>query len=291
MRPDGEREVARRNGSVVRQRQLGRTLRELREEAGLTLEEAAPRLDWSTSKLSRIEIAQQSIDVHGVRSMLDLYGVGGERWTQILELTRQARERGWWRAYGLTGLGYVAIETEATLVRDFTLGFVPGLLQTADYAHALFTASLNRRTDAQRENQIAVRMIRQERLTSTEHPLALVAIVEESVLYRPVGGAEVMRAQHIHLMEAAELPTVTLQVLPGDIGAHPGLDGAFTLLSFGELDEPDVAYVEHPMGAVHLQKEADVARATLVFDGLRSDALSPTDSGALIRRLVEGSQA
>jgi len=262
MRPDGEREVARRNGSVVRQRQLGRTLRELREEAGLTLEEAAPRLDWSTSKLSRIEIAQQSIDVHGVRSMLDLYGVGGERWTQILELTRQARERGWWRAYGLDSHGYVGLETESSLVRDFTVGYVPGLLQTADYARALSHASLYRRSDAQLENDITVRMIRQERLTSDEHPLELVAIVEESVLHRPVGGRDVMRTQLVHLADAAELATVTFQVLPTSIGAHPGLDSGFTVLTFEGLDEPDLAYVEHPMGAVHIEKEADVARAS-----------------------------
>jgi transcriptional regulator with XRE-family HTH domain len=281
--------VARRNGSVVRQRQLGRTLRELREEAGLTLEEAAPRLDWSTSKLSRIEIAQQSIDVHGVRSMLDLYGVGGERWTQIIELTREARQRGWWRAYGPDGLGYVALETEATLVRDYTLAFVPGLLQTADYARALFTGSHHRRTETDLANEITVRMIRQERLTSVDHPLELVAIVEESVLHRPVGGAEVMHAQLAHLVAAAELATVTLQVLSTTVGAHAGLDGAFTVLSFDELGEPDLAYVEHVMGAVKLQKELEVARARLVFDRLRSDALSPADSAALLRRLVEES--
>jgi transcriptional regulator with XRE-family HTH domain len=271
---------------VVRQRQLGRTLRELREEAGLTLEEAAPRLDWSTRKLSRIEIAQQSIDVHGVRSMLDLYGVGGERWTAIIELTREARQRGWWRAYGLDDRGYIGLETEASLVRDFTLAYVPGLLQTADYARALFRSSLIRRTDAELDRYVTVRMIRQERLTSLEHGLELVAIVDESVLSRPVGNPGVMRAQLAHLVAAADEPTVTFQVLPTGVGAHPGLDGAFTLLSFSELGEPDMAYVEHPMGAVHLEKESDVARATLVFDRLRSAALSPTDSVALIQRLV-----
>jgi transcriptional regulator with XRE-family HTH domain len=283
----GSVRVARRNGSVVRQRQLGRTLRELREEAGLTLEEAAPRLDWSTSKLSRIEIAQQSIDVHGVRSMLDLYGVGGERWTQIIELTRDARQRGWWRAYGIDDQGYVPLETEASTVRDFTVSYVPGLLQTADYAREVFRSSLIRRTAAELDNAITIRMIRQERLSSTEHPLELVAIVEEAVLRRPVGGPTVLRAQLAHIVQAAGLDLVTFQVLPLGVGAHPGMSAAFAILSFDGLGEPDIVYVEHPIGAVQLQKETDVARAKLVFDRLRSDALSPADSVALVQGLVD----
>ncbi|MCW2632556.1 MAG: Transcriptional regulator [Pseudonocardia sp.] len=279
--------MARRNGSVVRQRQLGRTLRELREEAGLTLEEAAPRLDWSTSKLSRIEIAQQSIDVHGVRSMLDLYGVGGDRWNQIIELTRDARQRGWWRAYGIDDQGYVPLETEASTVRDFTVSYVPGLLQTADYAREVFRSSLIRRTAAELDNAITIRMIRQERLSSTEHPLELVAIVEEAVLRRPVGGPTVLRAQLAHIVQAAGLDLVTFQVLPLGVGAHPGMSAAFAILSFDGLGEPDIVYVEHPIGAVQLQKETDVARAKLVFDRLRSDALSPADSVALVQGLVD----
>jgi transcriptional regulator with XRE-family HTH domain len=279
--------VAARNGSTGVRRQLGRRLRLLREQAGLTLEEAAPALDWSTSKLSRIENAQQRVDTHGVRSMLDLYGVGGDQWGELIELTRLAWQRGWWRAYGLDDKGYVPLETEASLVRDFTVCYVPGLLQTADYARALFLASLTRRTEEQLENAIAVRMIRQRRLTSADDPLELVAIIDESVLLRPVGGRPVMATQLERLIEAAALDTVTLQVLPIGVGAHPAMTAVFTLLSFGELNEPDMAYVEHPMGAVHLSKERDVARATLVFDRLRSDALSPVDSVVLIRRVLE----
>ena len=275
------------NGSTGLRRQLSRRLKLLREQAGLTLDEAAPALDWSTSKLSRIENADQLVDVHGVRSMLDLYGVGGERWTELIELTRAARQRGWWRAYGLDDKGYVPLEAEASLVRDFTVCFVPGLLQTADYARALFQASLTRRTDEQLENTIAVRMIRQRRLTSTDDRLELVAIVDESVLHRPIGGRAVMVEQLAELIRAAALDTVTLQVLPTSVGAHPAMTGVFTALSFGEHSAPDMVYVEHPMGAIHLNKERDAARATLVFDRLRSDALSPADSVTLIRQVAE----
>jgi len=268
----------------VRRRQLARQLRELRDEAGLTLEEAAPQLDWSTSTLSRIETAQQSVDVHGVRSMLDLYGVGGERWTELVELTRAARRKRWWHAYQLENMEYVPLEAEASLVRDFTVCYVPGLLQTADYARVLFQTSVVRRTEAETQALVELRMMRQHRLTSTEDQLELVAIIDESVLQRPVGGPGVMAVQLARLVDVARLPTVTLQVLPTCVGAHPGMPGVFTVLSFSELGEPDMAYVEHPLGALQFETEADVARATLVFDRLRSLALSPADSSALIEQ-------
>ncbi len=276
------------NGAVVRRRILGRRLRELREEAGMTLEAAAPALDWSMSTLSRIETAKQTVDVHGVRSMLDLYDIGGDRWDELVALAREARQKGWWRAYGL-GVrdSYVGFETEASLVRDFTLAYVPGLLQTAAYARALFAAGLVRRTEAEIENAVAVRMIRQERLTAAEDPLELVAILDEAVLHRPVGGPAVLRAQLDHLARAAALPSVTLQVLPTALGAHPALALAFTVLSFGDLGEPDLAYVEHTLGALYLEKEEDVARATLFFDRLRSEALGLAESAALIRRVAD----
>lgn len=110
-----------RNGSTIRQRQLARMLRQLREEAGLTLEEAAPKLDWSTSKLGRIETARQGVDVHGVRSMLDLYDVGGDRWTELVELASSARQKGWWHAFGVREQGYVSLETDAAVVHDYQL--------------------------------------------------------------------------------------------------------------------------------------------------------------------------
>lgn len=271
-----------RNGTSVRRRMLGRRLRLLREEAGLTLDAAAPALDWSVSKLSRIEIAQQAVDVHGVRSMLDLYGMGGEQWAELTALAREAGRRGWWRAYGIGDNSYVGFETEAAQVQEFASGIVPGLLQVSGYSEALFHASPVRRTEAEVQREVAVRMIRQERLTSADDELRLVAIVAEAVLHNPVGGAEVLRAQLDHLVTAAALETVSLQVLPTAIGAHSALASGFSVLSFGDLGEPDMAYVEHALGAVHIEKEADVARARLKFDQLRSLALAPAESLALI---------
>jgi hypothetical protein len=273
---------------MIRRRVLARQLRMLREEAGLTLEQAAPKLDFSVSKLSRIENAQVLIDVHWVRGMLDLYDVGGDRWTELIELAREAQRPGWWRAYGLGNNSYIAFETEASRLQEFTASYVPGILQTADYARALMLAVPLRRTAEQLENEVAARMYRQHRLSSVENPLELIAVIDESALHRPVGGSVVIREQLSHVAVLAELDTVTVHVLPNAVGAHAALSSGFNILNFGDLGEPDMAYVEHTLGALSLDKDGDVARARLTFDRLLSDALDPAESLELVRQLAGG---
>ncbi|OLT03981.1 hypothetical protein BJF90_24765 [Pseudonocardia sp. CNS-004] len=275
-----------RSGALVRRRQLARVLREMRQKAGFTIEAAAPRLDFSPSKLSRIENAHQGVDVHVVRTMMDIFGVGGDRWNEILDLTRAAGAKGWWRAYGLDDHGYVPLEAEASAVREYAVNCLPGLLQTAEYARSLFESSGHIGSPAVRENDVAIRMIRQDRLRDPENPLTLDAVIEESALRRMIGDADIMCAQLAQVVEAAELDSVTIQVLPADVGAHQGVTGAFTLLSFEGLGEPDIGYVEHPMGSVHIEKAGDVARGRLVFDHLRRLALGQEESAALIERVA-----
>jgi transcriptional regulator with XRE-family HTH domain len=277
---------AKRNGASIRRRILARRLRELREQAGLTLEEAAPPLDSSMSKLSRIENGQQKADVHLVKSMLDLFDAGGDQWTELLTMAREAAKPGWYRAYGLGDNSYISYETEAVRVQEYALGFIPGLLQVRDYARALYDSSMVLRTAEERERALEVRMIRQGRLRSADDPLHLVAILDEAVLRNPIGGLAAQQAQLAHLVAAVELSTVDLQVLPAASGAHGGLGSGFVVLHFGDLGEPDMAYVEHALGATHLVKEPDVTRARLVFDQLRSLALGPAESMAFIRRVA-----
>jgi transcriptional regulator with XRE-family HTH domain len=175
-----------RNGSQVRRRVLARELRGLREAAGLTLDEAAAKLDVAPSTLSRTESGQQQISVHVVKSMLDVYGAD-DRWDELLRLARASRQRGWWQAFGLGERTHlVGLETEATRVRVFTPNLLPGLLQTADYARALFVAALAWDSGPALENAVAVRMIRQERLVDPDTPLRLEAIVDENALHRAV---------------------------------------------------------------------------------------------------------
>jgi transcriptional regulator with XRE-family HTH domain len=278
-------EVGVRIKGTLPQRQLARTLRRLREEAGLTLEEAAPKLDWSTSKLGRIETAQQGVDVHGVRSMLDLYNVGGTEWTEIIGLCRETRKKHEWHAYGFSSQGYFGLEIDAAVVHDYQLAYVPGLLQTENYMRTLFRNSRRRATDAEIDLDVRARLFRQRRLAEGP-PLELVAIVDEFVLHRPIGGIEAMRAQLQYLVSVSDLPSVCLQVLPTSLGAHSGMDGSFTVLSFSDPEEPEIGYVEHTASALHLYKETEVSACKLVFDRLRSEALSPYDSAALIARLA-----
>ncbi len=278
--------MARRAGSTVQRRVLARELRGLREERGLSLEEAAAGLDCSPSTLSRCESGQQSVNPNLVRTMLDLYDAG-DRWTELLGLARAARQRGWWQPFGLGNNSYVGLETEATRVRDFTTTYIPGLLQTAEYARAMFVVGLVWSAGTALENAVTVRMIRQERLVDPDEPLHLEAILDESALRRPVGGPDVHRAQLEHLLKAVRLPTVTLQVLPFRAGEYP-TQAPFTVLSFDDLGEPDIAYVEHALGAVTLDKEPDVSRATMYFDRLRAEALGFADSAALIREILDG---
>jgi transcriptional regulator with XRE-family HTH domain len=271
----------------VRRRVLGRRLRRMREESGYALESVAPQLYCSVSKLARVEAGQQHIDPHLVKSMLDLYDVGGDRWTETLQLAAEARKRPWWAQYRLGGdFGYVQFETDAEQVQEYAPAYVPGLLQTRDYARLLFTSGVVEWADEQLETQLEVRMIRQRRLADTADPLHFVAVVGETALRNPIGGPDVMRVQLAHMVEVAALPTVTLQVLPALSGPHASLASGFSVLSFGDLGEPDMAYVEHALGAVHLEAEPEVRLARNKFDQLRTLALGPADSLTLLREIA-----
>jgi hypothetical protein len=181
---------------------------------------------------------------------------------------------------------YVGFENEAVAVRDFTLAYIPGLLQTSEYARALLKLGVLRRSRAQLAGAVTVRTIRQQRLTSSQHPLTLDAVIDESALHRVIGSRRIHAAQLRHLAEAAELEAVTVQVLPATLPAHGALVSPFTVLQFGDLGEPDMGYVEHAIGSAVIDKESEVRAATLLFDRLRSDALDPAGSLALIRQLA-----
>lgn len=265
-----------------RRRKLGRRLRALRESAGLTMEAAAVKLDKSRTSLLRIESGDYKADVHLVRSMMDLY----DQWEEdLLDAVRDALKPSWFSTYGVEDMGYVDVEHEAARVNEYACQIVPGLLQTEDYIRAVIEGSRRRRTANQLQNEVSVRLIRQERLTSEENPIELVAIIDESALCREVGGPELMRGQLRHLIEMAALPTVTLQVLRFDVGIHSAMDGAFTLLEFPEPEEQPLLYQAYVSGALHIEDKDEVRAAKLVFGALRSEALSPADSVALIERL------
>ncbi|MGQ0840697.1 helix-turn-helix domain-containing protein [Actinokineospora sp.] len=262
-----------------RRRRLGRRLRELRESRHLTMEEAAEGLEMTRPTLSRLESGHAKVNIHLAKSMMDLYDCYDE---ELMEQVRRAAPPGWWTKFGINDRGYIGMETEASHVYEFSLINVPGLLQTTDYMKALLAAGRVDRTVKEFGNQVAARLIRQKRLTDETFPLNLTAVIDEAVLRRRVGGPKVMRAQLMHLIERSALPTVTLQVLPNDLGAHVGMDGAFIVLSFPEAEDPDITFVAYPTGAAHIERATEVRETRLGFDQLRSMALSPADSVAYI---------
>ncbi|MCS7481621.1 helix-turn-helix transcriptional regulator [Umezawaea endophytica] len=267
-----------------RRRKLGRRLRQMREEAGMSIDEAALVLDKKRTSMYRIEAGESRVDVHLARSMMDVYDIYAPT---LLEDVRYALQPGWWTTFGLQELGYVDVETEASVVREFALVRLPGLLQTEHYMRAVFDASSLNRTKSELLNQVKVRMIRQRRLVDEEKPLSLVALIDEIALRPNIGDAEVVRDQLGYLVMAAELPTVSLRVLPRSAGAHTGqAAGAFTIVEFSDPEDNPMLYVEYATGAIHIEEEAEVSRARLLHDHLLGRALSSEDSVALIERIL-----
>lgn len=267
---------------TLHRRRLARRLRQMREKANMTLAEAAPKLDKTKSALGRIETGETGADIHLVRSMMDVYDQYDKH---LPDLVRAAMQPGWWTPYGIRDRGFLGLETDADEEWDSSLSYIPGLLQTEAYMRAVFSNGRLKRSKKQFEGQVGARLFRQRRLTDIEAPLTLVAIIDESALRKPTGGRDVMREQLRHLIEAAELETVTIQVIPDELGSHPGLDGAFTVLEFQDPEDPSLLYVEYPTGAIHVEKTEEVTDAKLLIGKLRSLAPSSVESVDFIQRV------
>lgn len=264
-------------------RQLGRQLRRMRERLGMTQDEAGKPLRMSTSKMSRIE-AGYLPGYHDFRALLDRYNVIVSDWDEYISAYDRAKEKGWWHHYGVGNRGFLPIEAEASSVRVFQFGYIPGLLQTEAYMREVFAAARVPMKPKVLENEVTVRLRRQLRLT--EEPLLKYhAIIDEHALRRPILGRTEHKEQMRHLVERAQLSNVRLQVVPEDIGAYPGQFGNLIVASFEDSEEPDIAYVEHIFGSIHVEKEAEVSAARLAFKDFADRALDEEDSIALIERL------
>lgn len=264
-------------------RQLGRQLKRMRERLGMTQEEAGAPLRMSTSKMSRIEVGYLP-PYHDFRALLDRYNVVVSDWDEYIEAYDRAREKGWWRNYGIGNRGFLPIEAEASVVKVFQFGYIPGLLQTEAYMREVFAAARVPMKPKVLENEVAVRLRRQLRLT-VEPVLQYHAIIDEYALRKPILGRVEREEQLRHLVERARLPNVTLQVVPEDVGAYDGQNGNLIIASFDDPAEQDLAYVEHIFGSVHVEKEGEVSAAKLAFKDFADRALDAEDSIALIERL------
>jgi transcriptional regulator with XRE-family HTH domain len=278
-----------RQTPTVRLRRLAAELRTLRASAGLTRDEVVERTGINVATLYRIEHAKVRPQTRTLRTLLDLYGADQENQAELIALLRDARQRGWLHAYQSDlpeqYTTYIGFEGEARSVWNYESLFIPGLLQTEDYARAVIGAGLPgaRREDI--EPRVEVRMQRQDVLRN-DNPLELWAIVDEAALRRQAGGPAVMQAQLRHLLDAVELPNITLQVIPFSVGAHAGMPGSFVFMQFAEATIPYVIYLDSMAGDLFLEAEADVRRYRLAFEHLRAVAVSPDASRALVTALA-----
>ncbi|WP_190822053.1 helix-turn-helix domain-containing protein [Saccharopolyspora pogona] len=260
----------------VQRRRLAARLRDLREQTGVSVETVLSELDWSRSKLSRIETAASSISVPDVRAICDLAGASPELREQLVEMSKAAKKRGWWHSYAGNALvdyfeDYVALESDATSVINYEIDLIPGLLQTEDYARSIIAAWTPDIDKEIVQGRTELRVARQKRVNDG---LKLWAVVDEAALRRGCGDEEVMRAQVRHMREMAERPNITLQVLPFDAGPHIAMGTAFTLLDFAGLYD-SVVYIDNLTSALYLEDEAEVERYALAAEHLRAIALDP----------------
>ncbi|WP_030171644.1 helix-turn-helix domain-containing protein [Spirillospora albida] len=255
-------EYPRRGGPTVLRILLGSQLRRLREAQGISTEQAGYEIRGSHSKISRMELGRVGFKERDVSDLLTLYGVTDavER-APLLELAREANTPGWWHRYGdilpTWFEVYLGLEEAASLLRTYELQFVPGLLQTEEYARAVVRLGFSDASEEEVERRVQVRRTRQERFTAPGAP-TLWAVVDEAVVRRPLGGRDVMRRQIEHLVEMSELPNVTLQIVPFGAGGHAAAGGPFTILRFAEPALSDVVYLEQLTSALYLDKPTDV---------------------------------
>ena len=269
--------------------QLGAHLRRLRESKGVSRETAGWEIRSSESKISRMELGRVSFKERDVADLLTLYGVEGDERVALVSLARRANSPGWWQEFGdilpSWFQSYLGLEEAASLIRTYEVQFVPGLLQTADYARAVIRLGHARASHVEIDRRIRLRQGRQE-LLDRPRPPHLWAVLDEAVLRRPIGGLAVMRAQLTALIAAAEHPNVRLQIISFRSGGHAAAGGPFSILRFPEPDLPDVVYVEQLTSSLYLDKRGDVDHYAAAMDQLCIEAEPPDETANFLEKAL-----
>lgn len=283
-------------GSSVPRRQLGRHLKRAREEAGIALDAAARELEWSRARMYRIEAGQTSVRSHDAVAMCELYGVRGELREVLVGLARESKAKGWWQSYGDVVPSwfelYVSMEAAASHLRQYMPALIPGLLQTPEYAAAIFRLRPGA-TEAEVARDVAVRMERHNLLTRRRpEPPKLDVLIDEAVLRRPIGDVEAWRAQLAHLANAVRPGQLSVRVLPSVLGPHPALvAGAFVILEFPRVGareaEPTTVYFEGLTGALYLDKPAEVQTYADTWQTLEGLALDVKQTQDLLAEIIK----
>ncbi|MFI7635226.1 helix-turn-helix domain-containing protein [Nonomuraea sp. NPDC049400] len=270
---------------------LGSQLRKLREAKNVTREEAGHLIRGSESKISRMELGRVGFKERDVADLLTLYGVEDKQArAAVLDLVATANEPGWWHRFNdvlpTWFQAYVGLEEAAARIRTYEVQFVPGLLQTKEYARAVVTAGTAGIGAEEIARRVDLRLERQRMFERPDGPVFW-AVIDEAALRRPIGGVEVMRAQIEHLIELMRQPKITIQIMPFSFGGHSAEGGAFSILRFPDSDLPDVVYVEQLASALYLDKREDVDRYTEVMERLCAVSTTPDETVGLLRTIAD----
>lgn len=270
----------------VQRRRLASKLKRLRENAAVSVDAVITELDWSRSKISRIETATIGVSVPDVRALCDFYDADHELREHLADMSRQAKRRGWWHAYSNDVLldyfqDFVELESEATSITNYEIDLMPGLLQTEDYARSIIAACTPDISQGLVERRTELRVARQKRI---EEGTRLWVIIDEAVFHRGCGDPKVMQEQILHVHEMAKLPNVTLQVLPFAAGAHIAMGTAFSLLDFGGLYDP-VVYIDNLTSALYIEDDGELERYKLATEHLRAIAMDCRQSSNKLEEL------
>jgi hypothetical protein len=260
----------------------------LREDARLSIGEAATRLGYSSSKISRIENGKISANPADVGDMLELYGANTEQLEDLLHVVREERQKKWWQAYNdVYESPFVTYEATAACIDCYGGLLIPGLLQTQEYAGAVLRAVWPPLDPGEAARRIEFRMLRHT-ILAREHPPRLSVVVDEAALRRPVGGRQVMSDQLHRLVEFSRHPSISVQVLRFDAGEHAGLDGAFILLHFTDEDDPDLVYLDTPIRRVVYSDSSDVVTSlATAFNEMQRAAMNPEESATFLAGLAD----
>lgn len=280
--------------------ELGNRLRRLRQERELTLERVSADLSgeyagFSAAKISRMETGKRGVNPRDVKDLCEYYGADPAETAALLQLAKDGRGQDWWAGHSSVGdrdSTFIAHEAIARRILNYEAVYVPGLLQTRDYAQAMVEGMLPGESEREVSAFVDVRMYRQERLSGPDRP-QLSVVVDESVLHRRVGSAEVVRAQLMHLVDLMARPNIEVQIVPRTAGVYPGSEASnFVVFEFGDIGDPasareEAGYMETLLGSVFIDKAADVKRISRMFYHLQAIALDEVATRAMLLDAAE----
>jgi len=265
---------------------LGKRLQDLREKSGLSFEQAGRALDVTHATIRRMEKAEVGLKLPYVEKLLRTYGVTDpEEVEGFLSLAREANKNGWWHRFRDVLPDwfntFVSLEVEANLIRAYEPHYIPGLLQTEDYTRAVLRAGMPHAPETEIERNVALRLERQALLRRPDPPMLWV-VMDETVLRRPIGGSETMRAQIGRLIEVADSPQIRLQVMPFDAGPHPAMYGPFHIFRFPIPELPDIAYTETLVSGSYFDQRDDVSAFLEALDRMCAQAAPAQTTQAIL---------